>query len=100
MAGLLRDYEHEDNGAKMGRVAKTATPCLHLEIMEERQDESEESDDTGNAEMASPQKRKLKKGCWAITGSGILAHTITNKRLAQAGWSSILDRYESLHLCN
>ena len=62
MAGLLRDYEHEDNGAKMGRVAKTATPCLHLEIMEERQDESEESDDTGNAEMASPQKRKLKKG--------------------------------------
>ena len=40
------------------------------------------------------------KGYWAIAGSGILTHTITNKRLAQAGYYSILDRYESLHLCD
>ena len=40
-----------------------------------------------------------RKGYWAIAGSGILTHTITNKRLAQAGYYSILDRYESLHLC-
>ena len=39
-----------------------------------------------------------RKGYWAIAGSGILTHTITNKRLAQAGYYSILDRYESLHL--
>lgn len=37
-----------------------------------------------------------RKGYWAIAGSGILTHTITNKRLAQAGY--YLDRYESLHL--
>ncbi len=37
---------------------------------------------------------------WAIAGSGILTHTITNKRLAQAGYISILDRYESLHSCD
>lgn len=41
-----------------------------------------------------------RKGYWAIAGSGILTHTITNKRLAQAGYYSILDRYESLHSCD
>lgn len=40
-----------------------------------------------------------RKGYWAVAGSGILQHTITNERLAQAGYYSILDRYESLHLC-
>jgi group II intron reverse transcriptase/maturase len=40
------------------------------------------------------------KGYWAIAGSGILTHTITNKRLVQAGYDSILNRYESLHLCD
>jgi len=40
-----------------------------------------------------------RKGYWAVAGSGILTHTITNKRLAQAGYYSILDKYESLHLC-
>lgn len=40
-----------------------------------------------------------RKGYWAVAGSGILTHTITNKRLAQAGYYSILGQYESLHLC-
>ena len=40
------------------------------------------------------------KGYWAVAGSGILTHTMINKRLAQAGYFSILDRYESLHLCD
>ncbi len=40
------------------------------------------------------------KGYWAVAGSGILTHTITNKRLAQAGYYSILNRYESLYLCD
>ena len=39
-----------------------------------------------------------RKGYWAVARSGILTHTITNKRLIQAGYYSILDRYESLHL--
>jgi len=38
-----------------------------------------------------------RKGYWAVAGSGILTHTITNKRLARAGYFCILDRYESLH---
>ena len=41
-----------------------------------------------------------RKGYWAIAESGILQHTVTNERLAQAGYYSILDRYESLHLCD
>lgn len=40
------------------------------------------------------------KGYWAVAGSGILTKTITNERLARAGYYSISDRYESLHLCD
>lgn len=40
------------------------------------------------------------KGYWAVAGSGILAHTITNTRLAAAGYFEILNYYESLHLCD
>ena len=39
-----------------------------------------------------------RKGYWRIAGSGILTRTITNKRLARAGYFSLSDRYESLHL--
>ncbi len=39
-----------------------------------------------------------RKGYWAVAGSGILTSTITNERLAQAGYYSLSDRYESLHL--
>ena len=38
-----------------------------------------------------------RKGYWAVAGSGILTHTITNKRLEQAGYYSLLAQYESLH---
>ena len=38
-----------------------------------------------------------RKGYWAVAGSGILTHTITDKRLAQAGYFDILQKYESLH---
>ena len=39
------------------------------------------------------------KGYWRVAGSPVLTSSITNKRLAQAGYDSISDRYESLHLC-
>lgn len=39
------------------------------------------------------------KGYWAVAGSGILTHTITNEGLALAGYSSILSQYEFMHLC-
>lgn len=38
-----------------------------------------------------------RKGYWAVAGSGILTHTITKERLAQAGYFDILDKYESLN---
>ena len=40
------------------------------------------------------------KGYWAVAGSGILTHTITNMRLVAAGYFEILNYYESLHLCD
>lgn len=38
-----------------------------------------------------------RKGYWAVAGSGILTHTITNKRLAQVGYFDISQKYKSLH---
>ena len=38
-----------------------------------------------------------RKGFWAVAGSGILITTITNKRLAQAGYFDIARKYKSLH---
>ena len=51
----------------------------------------------GMPEWQAYRNGNTRKGYWAVAGSGILTHTITNKRLAQAGYYSILDRYESLH---
>ena len=34
---------------------------------------------------------------WAAAGSGILTHTITNKRLAHRGYYDISEAYKSLH---
>ena len=39
-------------------------------------------------------------GYWRIAGSPVLACSITNERLAAAGYFSILNCYESLHLCD
>ena len=38
-------------------------------------------------------------GYWRIAGSPLLQWSITNERLAAAGYFSILSYYESLHLC-
>lgn len=54
----------------------------------------------GMPEWQAYRNGNLRKGYWAISGSGILHHTITNKRLEQAGYESILNRFESLHLCD
>ena len=39
-------------------------------------------------------------GYWRIAGSPVLACSITNERLAAAGYFSILNCYESLHSCD
>ena len=38
-----------------------------------------------------------RKGYWAIAGSGILSHTITNERLARRGYYDISEAYKALH---
>lgn len=53
----------------------------------------------GMPEWQAYRNGNTRKGYWAVAGSGILTRTISNKRLAQAGYYSILDRYESLHSC-
>ena len=40
------------------------------------------------------------KAYWRVAGSPVLTRAITNERLAQAGFYSLSDRYESLHLCD
>ena len=40
-----------------------------------------------------------RRGYWRIAGSAVLQRSITNERLAAAGYFSILSYYESLHLC-
>ena len=39
------------------------------------------------------------KAYWRVAGSPVLTSSITNERLAPAGYFSLSDRYESLHLC-
>ena len=39
-------------------------------------------------------------GYWRIAGSPVLACSITNEKLAAAGYFSILNCYESLHSCD
>ncbi|MDO5401356.1 MAG: group II intron reverse transcriptase/maturase [Eubacteriales bacterium] len=40
------------------------------------------------------------KAYWNVAGSPVLTRSITNERLARAGYYSILARYESLHSCD
>jgi hypothetical protein len=51
----------------------------------------------GMPEWQAYRNGNTRKGYWRIAGSSILTCTITNKRLAQAGYFSLSDRYESLH---
>lgn len=41
--------------------------------------------------------RNTRKECWTVAGSGILTHTITNKRLARRGYYDISEAHKSLH---
>ena len=41
-----------------------------------------------------------RKSYWRSSAHASVQAAISNKRLVQAGYYSILDRYESLHLCD
>ena len=55
MVGLLRDSEHEDNDAEMGRVAEKKTPSLHLETMESPKHKNTKPHETGHTEVLCPK---------------------------------------------
>ena len=51
----------------------------------------------GMPEWQAYRNGNTRKGCWAIAGSGILHHTITNERLARRGYYDISEAYKSVH---
>ena len=51
----------------------------------------------GMPEWKAYRNGNTRKGYWAIAGSGILHHTITNERLARRGYYDISEAYKSLH---
>ena len=53
----------------------------------------------GVPEWAAYQYGYSRKGYWRMSGTTTVNRAISKERLAQAGYYSILDRYESLHLC-
>ena len=53
----------------------------------------------GIPEWAAYQYGNSRKGYWRMAGTTTVNRAISKERLAQAGYYSILDRYESLHLC-
>ena len=54
----------------------------------------------GIPEWAAYQYGNSRKGYWRMAGTTTVNRAISKERLAQAGYYSILDRYESLHLCD
>ena len=53
----------------------------------------------GVPEWAAYQYGYSRKGYWRMSGTTTVNRAISKERLAQAGYYSILDQYESLHLC-
>ena len=52
---------------------------------------------SGPEDWKAYRNRNTRKDCWAVAGSGVLTHTVTNERLAQAGCFDIARKYKSLH---
>ena len=83
---------------EIGMACCPPFPDVHIEAMEEAENTRDELKENWACGMAAP-KREHAKRLLAVAQRGIPTHTITNKRLAQAGYYSILDWYESLHSC-
>lgn len=73
---------------------------LYLETMEEAQKEGKEPHSTGHTEWQAWAVSNCRKAYWHMARNGHVQRVISTERLAQAGYYSILDRYESLHLCD
>ena len=77
-------------------MAAKKVSMLYLETMEETRKESKESHSIGYTRMVS----NCRKAYWHMAKNGHVQRAISKERLVQAGYYSILDRYESLHLCD
>ena len=73
-------------------------PNVHLEAVEEAQNKGGQLEKAGRPGDKAYQWGNSRLGYWRIAGSHVLECSITNERLAAAGYFSILNYYESLHL--
>ena len=98
MAWLLRNSGNGYAYEAMERVVTKKNTDVYLEAMEEAENKGGKPKEIGYARLAGLPKRNTRKGYWAIAGSGILQHTITNERLARKGYYDISEAYKSMHL--
>ena len=70
---------------------------VYLEAVEEAENEGDKPKEVRNAEWQANRNGNTRKGYWAIAGSGILTHAITNERLARRGYYDISEAYKSMH---
>ena len=64
---------------------------VYLEAVEVAENEGRKPD------WQAYRNGNTRKGYWAVAGSGILTHTITNERLARRGYYDISEAYKSMH---
>ena len=81
-------------------MAAKKVPMLYLKTIEETQKESKESHSIGHTGMEGVGSKQLLESLLAHGQKWPVHRAISTERLAQAGYYSILDRYESLHLCD
>ena len=77
----------------------TQIPNVHLEAVEEPRTKVANLRKLGIPADKAYQWGNSRLGYWRIAGSSVLKCSITNERLAAGGYFSILNYYESLHLC-
>ena len=94
MAELLRDSGNGNTDETMKRMVAQKNTNVYLEEADNKGGKPEE---TWYARMAGYRNGNTRKGYWAVAGSGILAHTITNERLARRGYYDISEAYKSMH---
>ena len=92
--------EHEDNYAGLGWVVRRRIRMYIWKQWKLPKTRVKNLIQLGIPDWAAYRYGNSRKGYWRLSGTTTLARAISNKRLAHAGYYSILDRYESLHLCD
>ena len=84
MAWLLRNCEHEKHDGRLGWVAASATPDVHMETMEEAQNARKEPEEVGDAGLAGLPKREFTQGLLGGCGKWN-SHTHNYKQKTRTG---------------